>query len=105
MVLKCIKSIAKSMLTTNSKEPYPEGRKHVIPMLFAVLPGIDPNDHQKSIVTMQFITAFLTMIPVVDCSSFCSKFTDMTPVGIIFIRYRLAIFCFRFFENFSSLFF
>lgn len=80
VVLKCIKSIAKSMLSTNSKEPYPEGRKHVIPMLFAVLPGIDPNDHQKSIVTMQFITAFLTMIPVVDCSTFCSKFTDMTQV-------------------------
>jgi len=32
---------------------YPEGPTHVIPMLLAVLPGIDPNDMHKSMVTFQ----------------------------------------------------
>jgi len=47
--LQCLVSVARSMLI--SPKWYPEGRMHVIPLLSLSLPGIDPNDIKKSIVS------------------------------------------------------
>lgn len=47
---------------------YPEGPTHVIPLMIATLPGIDPNDMRKSMTTFQFISTFATLVPIVDTS-------------------------------------
>lgn len=57
---------------------YPEGPTHVIPLLMALLPGIDPNDVRKSYVTFNFIVHFLNMIPIVDSSKAHQFYSDLT---------------------------
>jgi len=69
------------MLTDGLYGTFNEGKKHVIPLLFAVLPGIDPNDIRKFIATSQFMTTFVNMIPLVDCSTY-SQFTNLTMVDL-----------------------
>ncbi|XP_059159046.1 proteasome activator complex subunit 4B-like [Physella acuta] len=62
----CIVSVVRPMLTSNKY--YPEGPSHVIPLLNLSLPGIDPNDFRKTLVTLQMISNFISLIPIVDSS-------------------------------------
>ena len=41
---------------------------HVLPLLLATVPGIDPNDMRKSMVAFQFLSTFCTLVPLVDSS-------------------------------------
>ena len=47
--LSCTVMVARTMLS--SHKWYPEGRTHVIPLLYLSLPGIDPNDIKKCLVS------------------------------------------------------
>jgi len=47
--LHCTVSVARSMLAGGRW--YPEGRLHIIPLMTFSLPGIDPNDIKKSLVS------------------------------------------------------
>ncbi|XP_055638685.1 proteasome activator complex subunit 4-like [Toxorhynchites rutilus septentrionalis] len=47
---------------------YTEGKNHVIPLFFAMLPGIDPNDFRKTSITFNFLTSIAFLIPIIDCS-------------------------------------
>lgn len=49
----------------------------VISLLMSLLPGIDPNDIRKSLVTFQFISSFVSLIPLVDCSKAAGFYTDL----------------------------
>jgi proteasome activator subunit 4 len=57
---------------------YPEGQTHVLPLLFATLPGIDTNDLRKSMVTFQFISTFATFISFVDNSVEAASLKDIS---------------------------
>ncbi|GAB1609586.1 proteasome activator complex subunit 4-like [Argonauta hians] len=57
---------------------YPEGRLHVLPLLNLCLPGIDPNDIKKCLVTFQMVSTFVTLVPFVDCSSALFLRDDLT---------------------------
>lgn len=57
---------------------YPEGPTHVIPLLYALLPGIDPNDFMKSFMTFGFISNFISMCPVVNSSEASNYYDDLT---------------------------
>ena len=57
-------SVARMIVDPGSR--YPEARTHVIPMLMAVLPGIDRNDIPKTFSTYRFIVAFCSLVPLVD---------------------------------------
>ncbi|XP_073950503.1 proteasome activator complex subunit 4-like isoform X2 [Choristoneura fumiferana] len=57
---------------------YPEGPTHVVPLLMAVLPGLDPNDIKKTLVTLHFILIFSWMVPYIDCSSAHEHWPDLT---------------------------
>jgi len=68
--------VARSLVTYNKF--YPEGQTHVLPLLFATLPGIDTNDVRKSMVTLQFISTFAPFVPFVDCSRAENYHKDLT---------------------------
>lgn len=57
---------------------YPEGQTHVLPLLFATLPGIDTNDLRKSMVTFQYISTFATFIPFVNNSVEAASLNDLS---------------------------
>lgn len=77
--MQCVVAVARPMVQGSD---YAEGRTHVIPLLLASLPGIDPNDIRKCFVTFQFITTFATMVPLIDSSAAPDYYTDLTPVSI-----------------------
>uniref|UniRef100_A0A6P7GVF6 Proteasome activator complex subunit 4B-like n=1 Tax=Diabrotica virgifera virgifera TaxID=50390 RepID=A0A6P7GVF6_DIAVI len=64
-------------MVQGSRNNYPEGPTHIIPLLMELLPGIDPNDVRKSYVTFNFIVHFVNMIPLIDSSS-ASNYHDLT---------------------------
>ncbi|GFS25628.1 proteasome activator complex subunit 4, partial [Elysia marginata] len=72
----CIVHIARPMLTAT--QHFPEGPSHVLPLLNLALPGIDPNDFRKTLVTLQMISTFVTLIPIVDSSEAIHVLTDLT---------------------------
>ncbi|CAH1169598.1 unnamed protein product [Phaedon cochleariae] len=55
-------------MVQGSRNNYPEGPTHIIPLLIELLPGIDPNDIRKSYVTFNFIVHFVNMIPLINSS-------------------------------------
>ncbi|XP_055341641.1 proteasome activator complex subunit 4A-like [Paramacrobiotus metropolitanus] len=46
---------------------YKDGRKHVVPLMLALLPGIDSNDVRKTVSTLGFFSTIATMIPLRPC--------------------------------------
>ena len=51
--LNCVTSVARALVRPD--ESYPAGRSHVLPLLQLVLPGIDPNDFRKALVSVGLI--------------------------------------------------
>ncbi|KAM9336338.1 proteasome activator complex subunit 4B-like [Symphorus nematophorus] len=76
--LSCMIGMARSLVSPNNH--YPEGRAHVLPLLIGSLPGVDPNDFSKCMITFQFIATFTTLVPLVDCSSAPSRHSDLTEI-------------------------
>ncbi|XP_059622095.1 proteasome activator complex subunit 4-like [Phlebotomus argentipes] len=74
--LQCFVSVARPLVSCHNG--YSEGRTHVIPILMATLPGIDPNDFKKTSVVLQFLTSFALMVPIVDCSKASLHYNDLT---------------------------
>ncbi|KAK5608897.1 Proteasome activator complex subunit 4B [Crenichthys baileyi] len=76
--LSCMIGMACSLVSPDNR--YPEGRTHVLPLLMGSLPGVDPNDFSKCMITFQFITTFTTLVPLVDCSYAPTQQTDLTEI-------------------------
>lgn len=62
---------------------YTAGKTHVIPILYLTLPGIDPNDFRKTTITLEFLTSFALLVPIVDCSKAGQYYDDLTEDEII----------------------
>lgn len=80
-VMQCIVPVARP-LVQGLRYGYPEGPTHVIPLLMYTLPGIDANDFKKLFVTFQFISMFVTLVPIIDSSKASEHYTDLTEVSL-----------------------
>ncbi|KAG8000039.1 Proteasome activator complex subunit 4A [Nibea albiflora] len=76
--LSCMIGVARSLVSGGHR--FPEGPTHMLPLLMRALPGVDPNDFSKCMITFQFIATFVTLVPLVDCSSALHERTDLTEV-------------------------
>uniref|UniRef100_A0A3Q0SVQ3 Proteasome activator subunit 4 n=1 Tax=Amphilophus citrinellus TaxID=61819 RepID=A0A3Q0SVQ3_AMPCI len=76
--LSCMIGVARSLVSGGQR--YPEGPTHMLPLLMRALPGVDPNDFSKCMITFQFIATFVTLVPLVDCSSALHERVDLTEV-------------------------
>uniref|UniRef100_A0A8C9TIB6 Proteasome activator subunit 4 n=1 Tax=Scleropages formosus TaxID=113540 RepID=A0A8C9TIB6_SCLFO len=76
--LSCMIGVARSLVSGGSR--YPEGPTHMMPLLMRALPGVDPNDFSKCMITFQFIATFSTLVPLIDCSSAVHERNDLTEV-------------------------
>uniref|UniRef100_A0A674B4X0 Proteasome activator subunit 4 n=1 Tax=Salmo trutta TaxID=8032 RepID=A0A674B4X0_SALTR len=76
--LSCMIGVARSLVSGGQR--YPEGPTHMLPLLMRALPGVDPNDFSKCMITFQFIATFVTLVPLVDCSSAVLERSDLTAV-------------------------
>lgn len=57
---------------------YSQGFTHCLPLLMALLPGIDPNDIRKCLVTFNFLSHYINMIPLMDSSGASKYYPDLT---------------------------
>ncbi|CAH0756348.1 unnamed protein product [Diatraea saccharalis] len=80
--MSAVAAVARPMLR-GADADYPEGPTHVVPFLLAVLPGLDPNDIKKTIVTLHFILIFTWMVPYIDCSSAHEHWPDLTEEELL----------------------
>ncbi|XP_052744002.1 proteasome activator complex subunit 4A isoform X2 [Bicyclus anynana] len=80
--MTAVAAVARPMIR-GADAGYPEGPTHVVPFLLAVLPGLDPNDIKKTLVTLHFILIFTVMIPIVDCSSAHEYHPDLTEEELL----------------------
>uniref|UniRef100_A0A4W3GX57 Proteasome activator subunit 4b n=1 Tax=Callorhinchus milii TaxID=7868 RepID=A0A4W3GX57_CALMI len=76
--LSCMIGVARSLVSGGKW--FPEGPTHMLPLLMRALPGVDPNDFSKCMITFQFIATFSTLVPLVDCSSVLQERNDLTEV-------------------------
>uniref|UniRef100_A0A8C7K2D1 Proteasome activator subunit 4 n=1 Tax=Oncorhynchus kisutch TaxID=8019 RepID=A0A8C7K2D1_ONCKI len=76
--LSCMIGVARSLVSGGQR--FPEGPTHMLPLLMRALPGVDPNDFSKCMITFQFIATFVTLVPLVDCSSAVHERSDLTAV-------------------------
>ncbi|CAG09459.1 unnamed protein product, partial [Tetraodon nigroviridis] len=76
--LSCMIGVARSLVSGGQR--FPEGPTHMLPLLMRALPGVDPNDFSKCMITFQFIATFVTLVPLVDCSSILHERSDLTEV-------------------------
>ncbi|XP_028325388.1 proteasome activator complex subunit 4A isoform X1 [Gouania willdenowi] len=76
--LSCMIGVARSLVSGGQR--FPEGPTHMLPLLMRALPGVDPNDFSKCMITFQFIATFVTLVPLVDCSSALHDSNDLTEV-------------------------
>ncbi|KAL4715968.1 hypothetical protein ACJJTC_013268 [Scirpophaga incertulas] len=80
--MSAVGAVARSMVR-GARFNYPEGPTHVVPFLMAVLPGLDPNDTKKTVVTLQFILGFSYLVPFIDCSSAHEYWPDLTEEELL----------------------
>lgn len=59
---------------------YFHGQTYVLPLIRAVMPGIDLNDAEKTSVTLKFLNTLFMMISCIDCSSAVNTRKDLTEV-------------------------
>jgi proteasome activator subunit 4 len=78
----CLTYIARQIVQQTPS--YSQGQIYVLPLLMSVLPGIDLNDLEKTLVTLKFIDAILMVITCVDCSSALNTRNDLTEVRFSF---------------------
>ncbi|XP_062464948.1 proteasome activator complex subunit 4 isoform X1 [Pezoporus occidentalis] len=76
--LSCVIGVARSLVSGGKW--FPEGPTHLLPLLMRALPGVDPNDFSKCMITFQFIATFSTLVPLVDCSSVLQERDDLSEV-------------------------
>lgn len=76
----CMVAVARPMVqgsrNINKGYGYSEGPVHVLPLLFSLLPGIDPNDVGKTFATFRLISVYATLIPIVDSSRSTAVMTE-----------------------------
>ena len=77
-LLQCLPRIARQLVRQTPE--YPQGQLKVLPLLLAVLPGIDWNDFEKTTATLDFLETILSLISCVDCSSAVNERTDLTEI-------------------------
>ncbi|MGH0136569.1 UNVERIFIED_CONTAM: hypothetical protein FKN15_062569 [Acipenser sinensis] len=85
--LSCVIGVARSLVSGGKR--FPEGPKHMLPLLMRALPGVDPNDFSKCMITFQFIATFSTLVPLVDCSSAVHERDDLTEMKLMKLVQRL----------------
>jgi proteasome activator subunit 4 len=77
-------------------------QSHVIPLLCAILPGLDGNDTKKCLISFQFLASILASIPVVDCTPAVSLRDDLTEQEseLCFLTAKFEDFIQEFFNKF-----
>ncbi|CAF4314779.1 unnamed protein product [Rotaria socialis] len=75
-IMTCLASLARQIV--RQAPHFSQGQTYVLPLLMAVLPGIDSNDFKKTAVTFQFLNAILMLVTCIDCSSAIHTRNDLT---------------------------
>jgi proteasome activator subunit 4 len=76
-ILSCMVSVSRELTAFNPRHKI-QTQLHVLNLLNAVLPGLDPNDSNKCILSLQFISYVLGSVLVCDCSPAINFRSDLS---------------------------
>ncbi|XP_047137768.2 proteasome activator complex subunit 4A isoform X1 [Hydra vulgaris] len=76
--LQCLTSVSRTLVSGG--DHFPAAPTHILTLLYAVLPGIDPNDFHKTMASFSFISSILGQIPLVNCMSALNAGIEMTEI-------------------------
>lgn len=76
-ILSCLVSVAREFVKYNRFHEN-QTQLHVMPLLEAVLPGLDPNDASKCCLTLQFLQNVFDAIVVCNCQPAVNYRSDLT---------------------------
>lgn len=79
--LQTLMRVARPIVTGHNG--YVEGKAQVIPLMMALLPGLDPNDFRKTCIVLQFYVSFSILVPMVDCSRASQFYDDLTEEELL----------------------
>lgn len=65
----CIGALAAVALPLVSRTNYPAGSKHILPLLYLCIPGLDVNDPLKTLSTVAFIIQSLATVKIADLTA------------------------------------
>ncbi|KAG0355172.1 hypothetical protein BGZ54_001264, partial [Gamsiella multidivaricata] len=68
-VISAMSSLAIPLL---NRDHYPQGGKHLLPLLHLTVPGVDLNDPGKTWYTLLFVTSMISTVPIRDLTDFGS---------------------------------
>ena len=77
-ILECLTRLTRQIVRQTPS--YCQGQTYVLPLLMSVLSGIDLNNVDKTLVTLEFLHTILLLITCVDCSSAVNTRNDLTEV-------------------------
>ncbi|ORX56233.1 hypothetical protein DM01DRAFT_330261 [Hesseltinella vesiculosa] len=72
--------VAAVSLPLLSRDHYPSGGKHLVPLLHLAIPGIDLNDPVKTITALMFITNAIMTVPIFDLTMVPNDDAEMMDV-------------------------
>ncbi len=100
-MLGCLVKVSRELATYNPNIQGIQTQMHIVPLLNAVLPGLDPNDSNKSVLTLQFITNVLSCIILIDCTPALNIRNDLTEYEkeLIFETSKFEDFIHEFFNK------
>lgn len=75
-ILNCLVLVSRELVRYNKY--CPNMQTHVIPLMQAVLSGIDANNAKKSLIIFQFLASIIATIPIVDCTPALSIRNDLS---------------------------
>ena len=102
-MLGCLVKVSRELVTFNPNHEA-QTQLHLLPLLNAVLPGLDPNDSNKTVLTLQFLSHVINCITICDCSPALSIRTDLTDHerDLIFETSKFEDFIHEFFNKLFS---
>ncbi|KAI9254007.1 hypothetical protein BY458DRAFT_521472 [Sporodiniella umbellata] len=72
-----------------SRQNYPAGGKHLLPLLNLAIPGIDMNDPLKTITSLMFISTALMTVPIMDMTHQLGDYTPLENIENPFGEFSL----------------
>lgn len=102
-ILSVVVAVSREIATYNRFHKDTQTQMHVIALMTAVLPGLDPNDANKCLLTLHYLYNTISCIVLCDCSPAINYRNDLTETEreLCFETSKFEDFIHEFFKRFE----
>lgn len=105
-ILSVVVAVSREIATYNRFHKDTQTQMHVIALMTAVLPGLDPNDANKCLLTLHYLYNTISCIVLCDCSPAINYRNDLTETEreLCFETSKFEDFILEFFKRYFKRF-